>query len=130
MFANGSYDTIFSGERKMNREDSCMSNVDVMLGQLAQVNVPPDVQQSLDARIDEFSRNPPHEKSTLQNAAAIRGRRWFVGVSVAASVAIVAWAASFLVLGGQDARAQVVGTLQAKPWVRFTFKIPEGDNCS
>ena len=110
----------------MNREDGCMSNVDVILGQLAQATVPPDVQQRLDARIDEFCKNPQPEKAMLRNAAAVRSRRWFVGASAAASVAFVACAVSFLVLGSRDVWAQVARTLQSKPWVRFTLQIPDG----
>lgn len=110
----------------MNREDGCISNVDVMLSQFAQVAVPPDIQQRLDARIDEFCRNPQPEKVKLRNSAAVRSRRWFVGGSVAASVAFVAVAVLFFAFGSRDAWAQVVATMQAKPWVRFTVQIPDG----
>ena len=110
----------------MKHEDNYMSNVDVMLEQFAQVEVPPDIQQRLNARIDEFCENPQPAMVTLPSTTTLGSRRWFVGATAAASVMFLAAAISFFALGSKDAWAQVAGALLAKPWVRFTVHIPDG----
>ena len=109
----------------MNRNDDCMSNVDVMLEQFAQVEVPPDIQQRLCARIDEFCDNPQPAKVTLPSTTTLGSRRWFVGATAAASVAFLAAAVSFFALfSHQRAWAQVVEALAKHPWIRLTLQQP------
>ena len=107
----------------MNPESDRMSNVDAMLEQLAQVAVPVDVQQQLDACCDKFCRTHPPARPTRLASKATGTRRWLIGASVAASLAVIV---SFLPFGSRDAWAQVVRAMQAKPWVRFTVQVPDG----
>lgn len=110
----------------MNLENGPRSNVDVALEQFAQVTLPADVEQRLEARVDTFCHEPEATKVTRRTQEAVRTRRWFVGASTAASIALLAGAVSFLGLGTRDAWAQVVSSLEAKPWVRFTLQIADG----
>ena len=110
----------------MKHEDNYMSHVDVMLEQFAQVEVPQNIQQRLNARIDGFCENLQPAIVTLPSVTTLGSRRWFVGATAAASVALLAAAVSFFALGSKDAWAQVAGALLAKPWVRFTVHIPDG----
>ena len=51
--------------------------------------------------------------------------RRFVRASVAASLAAVVLAALFVAFDNQDAWGQVAKAMRAKPWVRWTFRVPK-----
>lgn len=110
----------------MNREDNRVPNVDVMLEQFAQVEVPREVRGRLDVCIDKFLENPQPEVVLRSRKTEIGARRWFVGLSAVASIAILLAAVSFFTMGSRVAWAQAAGALLAKPWVRFTVEIPDG----
>lgn len=74
----------------MNREDGKMTTIDVILKEFVQVTVPPDIQQRLQARMDEFCEKPKPLQETLQIATMKHNRPWFVGAAIATSVACLA----------------------------------------
>ncbi len=110
----------------MNHENGRLPTVDAALEQFSRIAVPPDVERRLEARLQEFCRQPQPRAAARRPAFQHPFRRRLVRASVAAGLAAAAVAALFVALGNRDAWAQVANSLRSKPWVRVTLQIPKG----
>jgi hypothetical protein len=108
----------------MNRNHTGSPAADAALDQLSREPVPADVERRLEARLQEFCRQlepqsvPPTPRHSL--------RRRFARASVAAGLVAAVLVAVFVAFGHQDAWGQVAKAMRSKPWVRWTFQVPNG----
>jgi hypothetical protein len=107
----------------MSQNHARIPGVDAALEQLSLEPVPADVERRLEARLQEFCRQPAPQ-DVLPTPRRPLHRR-FVRASVAAGLAAVVLAALFVAFGNQDAWGQVAKAMRAKPWVRWTFRVPK-----
>lgn len=108
----------------MNHENGRFPTVDRVLEQFSRVTVPLDVEQRLEARVQEFCRQP--QMPPPRPASDHRWRRPIVRAAVAAGLAAMLMAALFVAFGNHDAWAQVAQSMRLKPWVRLTLQYPRG----
>jgi hypothetical protein len=97
--------------------------VDEALEQLSREPVPADVERRLEARLQEFCRQP-HAEGVLPTPRRPYRQR-FVRASAAAGLVAAVLAALFVAFGNQDAWGQVAKAMRSKPWVRWTFQVPK-----
>ncbi len=109
----------------MNQGNGKSPTVDAICEQFSRVAVPADVERRLDARLQEFCRQPQFQTERVVPPPQRAFHRRFARVSVAAGLAVTVAVALFLAFGNQDAWAQVAKTMRSKPWVRWTFRVPK-----
>lgn len=110
----------------MSHEKGRLPTIDAALEQFSRVAVALDIEQKLEARLQEFLRQPESQKVPSGPVTPRTSRRQFVRSSIAVGLATFVLAALFVAFGSRDAWAQVAKTVRSKPWVRFTFQTPKG----
>jgi hypothetical protein len=110
----------------MNRDNGHVSAADSLLEQFSRIAVPADAERQLEARLEDFLQQPP-PVAVPQPTSRPRFRTGIVRAAEVAAVVAIAVGALFVVFGGRDAWAQVARSLRAKPWVRWSLKIPKGE---
>jgi len=108
----------------MNFDHTPLPGVDAALEQFSREAVPADVERRLEARLQEFSRQPQPSAGRDRPAPRPHTNQHAVRASVAAALAALVLVALFLGFGNQDAWAQVGEAVRSKPWVRWTFQVP------
>ena len=116
--------SFYWGEIAMNQENSRRAAIDTILDEISRAPVPPDVESRLRARLHEICQHPEAAVPTV--FAPHRMMRFFPACVAAGLAASVLMAVTLVMLGGRDAWAQVVKTVQSKPWVRCTLQVPVG----
>ena len=109
----------------MNPQNARFPVVDEALEELSRLAVPADVEQRLEARLQEFSRQPqPQAQCVTPCAAATRFSTFRSGVGGHRSGGD---GVGRFVPGLQQSGRRGAGdeALRAKPWVRWTFQIPK-----
>lgn len=109
----------------MNQKNGRPPAVDTVLETFSRVAVPPEVEFRLQARMQEFYKQP--ETLPARTAFPSRFRRLLLPACVAAGLMVaLVLVATIVLLGNRDAWAQVAKSLQSKSWVRWTLQIPAG----
>lgn len=106
----------------MNESGNSLTEIDAALERFSHVTVPTEIERRLAARIREFCENPRSGPATSQPHPAPRGR--LAQATLVAGLAAMVAAAFFMIIGQQDAWAQVEKALRSKPWVRWTVRLP------
>lgn len=109
----------------MNDNNGRLPVVDAALEQFSRVTLPADVELRLEARLQEFCRQPQFPTEPVLPSPQRGNRRRFVRVSLATGLAAMVLAALFVAFGHQDAWAQVAKAMGSKPWVRWKFQVPK-----
>lgn len=111
----------------MSHDKGRLPTVDAVLEQFSRVAVPLDVERRLEARLQEFCRQPKSRPAAPWQAFRHPFRRHTVRTWAAAGLATAVVASLFVALSNRDAWAQVADSLRSKTWVRVTLQIPKGE---
>ena len=109
----------------MNQGNWRRPAIETILDEMAHAPVPADVESRLRTRLEELCQHP--ERAVPGAVAPYRMVRFIPACVAAGLAASVLLAIVLVMLGGRDAWAQVVKTVQSKPWVRCKLQVPAGE---